>query len=471
MRFTAENLETFVKFMKEKLLNKHISHPFFYASNSIFFHLSGKDDHRFVISLDDTDPRFYTATHSIDGRGQDSRFLDQFQKEVGNAYIIDMECAEKNKIVKFSLTIINSVYKEEARNMYFEMIPHHANLIVTDADDKIIVSYRPGDFTDARPLYRGMTYSYPPMGNFKHEENGFDSNEYLKYCLSKETEISARRKKDRFGHVITALKAKEKSLARKIIVLQNEIEDAKTHLDDSRFGDAIYICYGEIKDGAKSFEYEGKTIKLDPLKSLPKNAEKYYKNAKKAKQTIAYGEENILKTEEELQNISSALKQVLAADEEGLEVLEKDLGLSKKTGKKRKDGFDSLSLATLPYQVEYKGTHILYGKTSKQNDCLTFLFATSKNHMWLHIMGDSGSHVVIKKDDATADEIRVAAEIALINSHREDGEVMYTLRRNVRKGNVPGQAIVKVFESIRIDNISNTTKDLLITSTRMDVSK
>lgn len=471
MRFTAENLENFVTFMKEKLINKHISHPFFYASNSIFFHLSGKDDHRFVISLDDADPRFYTATHSIDGRGQDSRFLDQFQKEVGNAYIIDMECAEKNKIVKFTLTIINSVYKEESRNMYFEMIPHHANLIVTDANDKIIVSYRPGDFTDARPLYRGMTYSYPPKGNFQHEENGFDPNEYLKHCLDKEIEISARRKKDRFGHIITTLKAKEKSLAKKIIVLQKEIEEAKTHLDDARFGDAIYICYSDIKDGAKSFVYEGEAIKLDPLKSLPKNAEKYYKNAKKAKQTIAYGEENILKTEEELENVASALKQVLAADEEGLEILEKDLGLGKRTNKKRKDTFDSLSLATLPYQVDYKGTRILFGKTSKQNDCLTFLFGTSKNHMWLHIMGDSGSHVVIKKDDATEEEIRVAAEIALLNSHREDGEVMYTFRRNVRKGNVSGQAIVKQFESIRIDNISKHTKDLLKSAVKMDIGK
>ncbi len=470
MKFSVENLEKYINYIKDRLINKHISHPFFYASNSIFFHLSGKDGHRFVISLDDAEPRFYIAPHTIEGRGQDSRFLDQFQKELGNAYVVDIECAERNKIVKFSIIIINSVYKEETRNLYFEMIPHHANLIVTDSENKIIVSYRPGSFTDDRPLFKGMTYEYPPMGNFANDKEDFDPSNYLQHCLDKESEIVARRKKDRFGYLITALKAKEKSLSRKMTVLGNEIEEAKKHLNDARFGDAIYICYSDIEEDAKSFEYEGEIIKLDPSKSLPANAEKYYKSAKKSKQTIIHGEENIVKTKEELENVTSAIKQVMIADEEGLETLEKDLGLSKQCAR-RKDTFDSLSLATLPYQIEYNGTKILFGKTSKQNDCLTFLFGTSKNHMWLHIMGDSGSHVVIKKDGASTEEIRIAAEIALLNSHREDGEVMYTLRRNVRKGNVPGQAIVKEFNSIRIDNISKTSKDLLLEAKRMNVDK
>ncbi|MCQ2773017.1 MAG: NFACT family protein, partial [Bacilli bacterium] len=458
MRLSAENLKIYIDFLKEKVLSKHIARPFFYSANTIFFHISGKGDKRFVISLDDAEPRFYSTKNEIDVRGKDSKFIDQLAKEMNNSFVVDMEAVNDDKILKMSLTIINSVFKEEGRTLYFEMIPRHPNLILTDLNDKVILSYRPGELTDPRPLLKGMQYVYPPKMEFPNEDMNFTAEKYLDHCLSLESQLTERRKKDRFGYILSALKSKEKSLRRKIESITKDAEEAKNHLEDGRFGHAIYTCYSDIPANATSFEYEGETIELDPLKPLAKNAELYYKKAKKSKQSIIMCDVYVEKAKKELEDVVSALEQIKYADEAGLETLEKELGLGgKKTpgSKKIKGAFEGLSLATIPYQVEYKGTRILFGKTSKQNDCLTFLFGTTKTHVWLHVMGDSGSHIVIKKDNPSKDEIRIAAEIALLNSNKVDGEVMYTLRKNVRKGNAMGQAIVKEFDIIRINDISD----------------
>ena len=76
-------------------------------------------------------------------------------------------------------------------------------------------------------------------------------------------------------------------------------------------------------------------------------------------------------------------------------------------------------------------------------------------------MGNSGSHVIIKKDDPSEEEINIAASIALLNSKQEEGEVMMAFRKDVRKGSVPGQAVVKTFKPLRLNRIDSKVKDLL----------
>ena len=76
-------------------------------------------------------------------------------------------------------------------------------------------------------------------------------------------------------------------------------------------------------------------------------------------------------------------------------------------------------------------------------------------------MGNSGSHVIIKKDDPSEEEINIAASIALLNSKQEEGEVMMAFRKDVRKGSVSGQAVVKTFKTLRLNKLNKETKKLL----------
>jgi hypothetical protein len=50
--------------------------------------------------------------------------------------------------------------------------------------------------------------------------------------------------------------------------------------------------------------------------------------------------------------------------------------------------------------------------------------------------------------------ITLAAEIAIAASEAIDGTVMCALRKDVRKGNVPGQAVVSEYKTIRVNKIS-----------------
>src|SRR5574344_1487935 len=131
MSLKSNALKSYLLCLKPRLLSHHISRPFFYTENTLFFHASGEQS-RFVLSLDDEDPRFYLADEDSEVATLESKFLDVLKKEIANAYVVDLEQIHDDRIVKFSLTVINSVFKEEGRSLYFEMIPHHANLILCD---------------------------------------------------------------------------------------------------------------------------------------------------------------------------------------------------------------------------------------------------------------------------------------------------------------------------------------------------
>ncbi|MCQ2800035.1 MAG: NFACT family protein [Bacilli bacterium] len=469
---TKKDLETYVSYLDKNLKGRHLSSPVLYTEKVFFFRLSGSPNNRFVIALDEEAPRLYMANEGASATSVGSHFFDQFKKELINPYIESVELVSEDRIVKMNLIVINNVFKEEKINLYLELFPHHPNMIITDKENKIILAYKQSNINDERPIVRGLIYETPKTNGFVAKESDFNPYVYEKNCLEEEESLAKKRKANKFLPIIRSLKNRKKLLERKLLSIDSDVEEAKKHLDDGQYGDAIYMVFDEIAPKATSVEYEGMAIKLDPSRNPSENAALYYKKAKKAKATIKAATENKERTLKELEDVTSSLTQLENADEAGLELLAKELDLYRDPKKKKSsDNWKGLGSDSLPYFIDYEGTKILYGKSSKQNDCLTFLYGTSKNHLWLHIMGDSGSHIIIKKDNPTEKEIRVACEIALINSHREDGEVMVALRKDVRKGNVPGQAVVKTFKTVRINKVSKETKDMVLKATKYRFQK
>jgi predicted ribosome quality control (RQC) complex YloA/Tae2 family protein len=464
----AKSLKTYIAYLRPRLANHHISRPFFYTTSTLFFHASGENS-RFVLSLDDENPRFYLAKDDIEATTLESKFLDGLKKEIANAYVVDVEELNDDRIVKFSLTVINSVYKEEGRSLYFEMIPHHANLILTDLSDHILFAYRPGEMSDERPMLKGLVYLPPEKKPFVDVEEAFDPKDYEANCLANEQLLFDKRKKDRFGYLFEALKKRQKLLEKKLVALEGDRQEAESHMNDGQKGDAIYMKYNEINNRQGSFIYEGETIALDPSRSLSANAQLYYRRAKKAKETLKLYEANKTRTQKSLQDVLSALKQLSLSDEAGLEALAKELEISPQnpTQKKKNGDWKGLSHDSIPWQIDYHGTKILFGKSAKQNDCLTFLLSTAKEHLWFHVMGTTGSHVMIKKDHPSDDEIKAACEVCLINSSLDDGDVIMAERKAVRKGSVMGQAIVKESKTIHLKMIRPEIRNLLASAERM----
>jgi predicted ribosome quality control (RQC) complex YloA/Tae2 family protein len=468
MSLKSSALKGYLAYLKPRLVTHHLSRPLFYTENTLYFHVSGEQN-RFVISLDDTNPRFYLAEEDVNVASLESKFLDLLKKELGNAYLVDLVQVNEDRVIRFSLTVINGVYKEEARTLYLELIPHHANLILCDDADTIIGAYRSGEMSDERPMLRGLHYLAPIKKPFADIPEAFDPVSYVADCLDEEKQLAEHRKKDRFGWLFEALKKKAKLLERKIQALESDKQAAEAHLNDGDKGDAIYMKINELNNRMGSFTYEGFTVELDPSRSLSGNAQLYYRRAKKAKETLKLNEANQAQTAKDLADVKAALLQLSSCDEEGLEELAKELEISpQKSPQKKKSGdWRGLSHDSIPFEVDLNGTKILFGKSAKQNDCLTFLLDTAKDHLWFHIAGTTGSHVMIKKASPSDEEIRTACEIALLNSGEEDGDILYALRKNVRKGNVMGLAIVKDGKTIHLKSVRPETKALLSRAERM----
>lgn len=121
---------------------------------------------------------------------------------------------------------------------------------------------------------------------------------------------------------------------------------------------------------------------------------------------------------------------------------------------------DSERLETLPDEGVYRGEQIarkyispdgfvvLAGRTAKDNDVLTFKLASPRD-FWLHISGDSGSHVIVRNPDGLEklprDTSRFAAAVAARHSRaRAGGRVAVHLARRMDVRKEKGMAAGKV---------------------------
>ena len=220
-------------------------------------------------------------------------------------------------------------------------------------------------------------------------------------------------------------------------------------------GDIIQANLYRIEKGAHELRTENFydeqmreiTIPLEPALSAAVNAQRYYKNYRKAKTAEQVLQVQIAKAEEELDYISSVLDSLSRAvsvrelDEIRAELTEQ--GYLKIKGKRQKT---ESALPPLQY-VSDSGFVILVGRNNKQNDKLT-LKQAHKNDLWFHTKDIPGSHVVILTDGREPDEETIMLAASLAASHskaREAGRVPvdYTKIRYVSKpqGAKPGRVI------------------------------
>ena len=463
---SLEELKEFLPFLKKELVEKHLSQMTLLEENVLAFRPSGKGRKKFVIDLENEAPLVYFGYEGIDVNSLTSPFFEALKREISNPYVEDISLWNEDRILLFKLVTINKVFKEEKKSLVLELFPAKANLLLLDENNKILLVFRPKGYESKRPLMKGLLYEAPcKMEEKKYsKESSFNIEKYLEETTILEKSLLEKRKKSKFEPFIKEYKRQLKRSERKLEAIQEDIEEAKKHLEDGNYGDAIYMNYGEIPAKADSFLFEGKDIPLDKSISLSQNAERYYKKAKKAKETLERGKTNLEKALEEKENAKAALYQIEKSDEASLErfALEHHLFAKKDVSKTKEFGS-----ASLPYFVTYQGVKILFGKNAKQNDTLSFLLETSKNHLWFHILGERGSHVLLKTNTPTAEQIQMASEIALLLSNKEDGDVQMTPHKNIRKGNVPGLVIVKEFQTIHVKNITLEAKELLLSAKKV----
>ena len=112
----------------------------------------------------------------------------------------------------------------------------------------------------------------------------------------------------------------------------------------------------------------------------------------------------------------------------------------------------------LPNVYVCRWASFLVGKTAKDNDHLTLKVA-NPDDLWLHARGTPGSHVVVRLEKGATvppETLKDAATLTLWFSDLRKsgkGEVIYTLRKFVRKGKgfKPGSVTVEREKSLWIE--------------------
>lgn len=430
------------------------------------FSFSVEKGEKLVLSLFGVSPAVYLSSTLPDVESLPSSFYLYLRKECQGARVKKVSTVNGDRVLRFELEAIGPTFKPIALSLIAELVPSKPNLILLDEEDKVLIAYRMGSFGAGRMLLRGMLYEPPekrkeaPAMPAKGER--FSLTEYCAEQEKGEAAILERRKREKYKPLFDLAKRKVKSGKKKVAILEEDKKEAESHLNDGDYGNFIYTNLESIdpRSGSMTLD-DGRKIPLNPLKSATENAEAFFRRAKKSKVAVALSEQNRQKAERELAEYEELQQSIQTADEELMDELMARYGEKGQTRGKKKKGEDLISSASLPYSCSLSaGTVVSFGKSAKQNDFLTFHLDTSPNHVWLHVLEGSGSHVMIRKSNPTDAEVQLAAELCLLASDYEDGEVMVTERVNVRRGNVPGLAVVSTYRSYRITHITPEAKAL-----------
>ena len=456
MKITPQVLKAYLDTCRDRLVGHYISHPVLLNPSTIAFHVSGRDGGSLVICLDQTHPRFYLGD-SVNEKGKiDRPFMTGVRHELTNAFCKGIEIVNNDMIIRLDLEIVNKVYKEERRILYIELIPHHPNLVITNGDDVVQSLYRASALTSKRPLAKNLAYVPPAKPEYSDAAENVDPEEYLAFCRSLETSIDTEKRKSVLGAKRQELLRQKKSLENKLRALNRDLNQATIRLNDTEKGDFIYTHLDEIHSGDTKISDGETVVILDPLLSPAANAERYYRSAKKAKLTLSYSNQYIAETQKQLDKTNANLALLEEADVDQLESCLQQV--AKKSAKQRRHPNLISSTAELPYRTKVGDVTVLFGRNATQNRCLTFYLGKAKNHVWLHIQGQSGSHFLIQKDFPTEEEIRFVAAMAIYAAGREDGTVEAAYRKDIRQGSTLGEVILNSYWVIRIDNVPNEAK-------------
>ncbi len=245
-------------------------------------------------------------------------------------------------------------------------------------------------------------------------------------------------------------------LARKINAQKAELSQCADREALRICGDLIQANLYKIERGAPFADLEnfygkqGSTlrVKLNPALSPAQNAQKYYKDYRKAKTAEQVLQVQIEKAQQELLYIDTVFEALSrAGTERELAEIRQELmeqGYIRRSKEKQK------TAALPPFCfVSSGGFQILVGRNNRQNDTLT-LKTAGNNDIWLHTKNIPGSHTVIITENRTPDEqtLLEAAQLAAFHSRARDSAqvpVDYTQIRYVSKpsGAKPGMVIYK----------------------------
>lgn len=255
--------------------------------------------------------------------------------------------------------------------------------------------------------------------------------------------------------ILKILSNRSERLARKINNQKIELENCDKKEEKRICADLLNASLYAVKTGDKSVKLinyfdpnmSEVKIKLDPALNPSQNAQKYYKEYRKAKTAEVMLAEQIELAFEELEYVDTVFYSLTqATTTEDLDEIRAEIaGQGYIRVQQRKNQKEKVS-KPLEFTTS-EGFKVLVGRNNKQNDKLTLKDA-NRNDIWFHTKDIPGSHTVLVLDgkEATDKAIEEAATLAAKHSKAKDSSLIpvdYTKIRYVSKpqGSKPGMVI------------------------------
>ncbi len=346
---------------------------------------------------------------------------------------------------------MNDIYSQRLENKLSEI---KIILLYGKAVPTMLIreSVKPYDFTFADITQYGFTVSAKAFDSFSELLDDF-------YYEKDRFE----RTRQRSLSLLKLLNNASARAARKLQSRQAELE-ACADRDTLRINAELILANqyrlekGSIFYDLENFYNNNEVIRIsaDPALSPSANAQKYFKEYRKAKVAESMLGELIEQSEQELAYLESVIDSVNRAD--GYTELAEIRNELYEQGylKRAKNDKNTKKAKPMP-PMEYisdDGYTILVGRNNVQNDILTFKTA-AKDDSWFHTQKIPGSHVVVIGNGDIIPELtcRQAATLAAYHSGgRESSQVAvdYTEVRSLKKPNgaKPGKVIYHTYNTM-----------------------
>lgn len=456
MKLTNGILIEITKELNEIYSSSFISNIYMINSTDLIISFSKNRKDILLISLDEKEPYIYHSSNILKVETVTNKTLEVIRKELNDSFLINIEVINNDRIICFNFKKRDDYYNEVFKKLIIELIPTKTNLILTDENNVVLYTKKIKDLSSKFPIIKGIKYN--PEPNINNQIYNEDLNEYKSYVDFKYVYSLRKRKEEKFKPILVKLKGRIKKNNRREEVLLLDYNKSKDDLSYLEIGNMILTLQNEI-DELKEYLINASYNQYDFENSPIKNAEKAFSLYKKAKSKIYHDEIELNKIKEDNEKYENIISNFYYYNEEDLFDINEELHLINTNTKNNKANKHKNKLN----YIEVDGYKIFFGKSEKQNDILTFSYA-SKEDTFIHINGYHGAHVIIKGENYPNNVFIFALEVALLLSNKEEGELNYTKIKNVRRGNKKGLAILKERKTVYINKINEDTKKILMTN-------
>ena len=445
MRFNHDSIKKYLQNNEHLFLGQKFYAPIAFSNHSIIFFNIEQKKNFCCFDLSKEHPSFYINKTDHYFESCNSNFVSKLRSISNEFMIVAYELVPNDFVIKFRFATSNN--EDEDLFLIFELFQNHPNLIVTDAKNIVICAF---NYSKTGQPEIGEKYKTEEPVNLKDGDTIFDDS----FAEQLFNELIKIRRLEKYENFISTYEVKIKKCRTKINNILDDKKNAELQIKYQQIADNLLIQGLDLKGHFDHVEIDGERIDLDQSKTLNDNIQLMYKKAKKAKTTLSLIETNLNRANEEIRLYESVLEKISNTESEK----DADKIVSIYSQSKKKEV--AITEFNKPWKINYQGVYFYFGKNASQNDYLSFVMKQDRQFIWMHIKNQPGSHVVISSLKPTEDQLLFGAELALYFSKAKSGEIQYTKKKNIRRGHSLGEAIVKNYSTIKINNIRERSLEL-----------